>query len=282
MGVFLFLPGRRPGYHRPMFFALSKILWFVANPGNLLLIGLAAGGLLLATRWRRGGLRLLALVAAAAFLIAVVPVGDWLMRGLENRFPAVASSPARVDGIVVAGGIVDPLLSEDRGQAAVNGAVERLFAAANLAKRHPRAKLIFTGGAGRLLHPESREARLVAPLLAELGIAPERVVLDEQSRNTWENAVNSRRLASPKSGETWLLVTSAFHMPRAIGCFRRAGWTDIVPYPVDYHTTRESLSSLAFDFTSGLSGLNAAVHEYLGLLFYWATGKTDALLPGPG
>jgi len=105
-------------------------------------------------------------------------------------------------------------------------------------------------------------------------------VFEDASRNTVENAEFSHRLAQPKSGETWLLVTSAFHMPRAVGCFRRAGW-NVVAYPVDHSTAGESEPPIQFNFGSGLGGLRAAVHEYLGLFFYWIGGKTDALFPAP-
>ena len=263
-----------------MFFTLSKILWFVADPGNLLLIALVTGVALLATRWRRGGQRLLAVVAVAAVFVAVVPSGRWLVGVLEDRFPAMDEPPARVDGIVVLGGFVDPVLSAARGRAAIGGAVERLFAMAALAKRYPRAKLIFSGGSGSLIHQDKKEAHLIGPLLLELGVDPARVMFEDASRNTAENAEFSRRLAQPKSGETWLLVTSAFHMPRAVGCFRRAGW-NVVPYPVDHVTAGESELPIQFDFASGLRALSAAVHEFLGLFFYWLGGKTDALLPAP-
>jgi len=264
-----------------MFFWLSKVLWFLADPGNLLLIALVAGTVLLATRWRRGGQRLLAVVAIVAVVVAVVPAGVWMIGFLEDRFPAVDEPPPRVDGIVVVGGLVSPVLSRARGRPAIGGAVERLFAMAALAKRYPRAKLVFSGGSGSLSHPEDKEAPLIGPLLGELGVDPARVMFEDASRNTAENAEFSRRLAQPKDGETWLLVTSAFHMPRAVGCFRRVGWP-VVAYPVDYSTAGESEPPIQFDFLTGMGTLRAAVHEYLGLFFYWISGRTDALLPGPG
>ncbi len=263
-----------------MFFTLSKVLWFFADPANLLFIALLIGVALLATRWRRVGQRLLAVVAVAAVFVAVVPAGTRLIGIHEDRFPALDQPPARVDGVIVLGGLVNPELSAARGRPAISGAVERLFAMAALAKRYPQAKLVFSGGSGSLVHQDKKEAHLIAPLLAELGVDPARVVFEDQSRNTAENAEFSRRLAQPKSGETWLLVTSAFHMPRAVGCFRRAGWK-VVAYPVDHGTAGESEPPIQFDFASGLRGLSVAVHEYLGLLFYWLGGKTDALLPAP-
>jgi len=263
-----------------MFFVLSKIFWFLLKPGNVLLILLVLGVALLWTRWRRLGRWLVSAAAVTGLFLAVVPVGSWMFSALEERFPPLNELPVRVDGIVVAGGVVDPVMTKDRGQASINSAVERLFEMAKLAERYPRAKMVYSGGAGNLFHQDLKEAPLVVALLRQLGVDPGRVIFEDQSRNTAENAVFSRRLAKPKEGETWILVTSAFHMPRAVGSFRRAGWR-VTPYPVDYHTLGEEDFPFRFNFAGGVGSLNNALHEYLGLLSYWLNGKTDELFPGP-
>ncbi|MCH7937040.1 MAG: YdcF family protein [Proteobacteria bacterium] len=263
-----------------MFFVLSKVLWFVTNPGNMLLLFLLLGMTLLWTRWRRAGRRLVSAVAVIGVTLAVFPFGGWLVGVLEDRFPAVTTPPARVDGVIVAGGIVDPVLSDDRGQVAIGGAAERLFEMAALAKKYPRARLVFSGGSGSLIYQDRKEAHAVKPLLRQLGIDLKRVIFEDRSRNTAENAAFSYRLVKPKKGEAWLLVTSAFHMPRAVGSFRQAGW-EVIPYPVDYMTRGKAELPLQFNFARGLGSLGGALHEFLGLLFYWLDGKTDQLFPGP-
>lgn len=219
-------------------------------------------------------------VALTGLILAVFPVGKWMYGVLEDRFPPYRSLQAQVDGIIVAGGIVDPVLTVDRGQVSIGGGAERLFAMAALAKKYPQAKLIFTGGSGTLLHQDKKEAHFVGPLLDQLGIAPGRVIFEDQSRNTAENVTFSLPLAKPKAGETWLLVTSAFHMPRAVGAFRKAGW-DVTPYPVDYRTRGETEPPLQFNFAHGMGSLGGALHEYVGLLIYRLVGNTDELFPGP-
>ncbi len=263
-----------------MFFTLSKIFWFLVNPGNVLLILLITGVGLLWTRWRRLGRRLVVAVAFVSLFLAVAPVGSWMFGALEDRFPPLSELPVRVDGIIVVGGAVDPVMTRDRGQASVNGAVERLFEMAKLAERYPRAKMVFSGGSGNLLNKDLKEAPIVALLLRQLGVDPGRVVFEDQSRNTVENAVFSYRLAKPRPEETWLLITSAFHMPRAVGSFRQAGWR-VTPYPVDYRTRGKEALAFRFNFIFGVSSLNRALHEYLGLLFYWLNGRTGELFPGP-
>ncbi len=262
-----------------MFFTLSKILWFFANPGNIVLLLLVCGALLMLTRWRQAGARLLFLTTALIVFVSTVPVGSWVVTELENRFPAPQSLD-RVDGVVVAGGFVNPYLSSKRGGVAIGSAAERLTAMIALANRHPGAKLIFSGGSGDLFRPELKEAPHVKRLLGEIGFDTGRVIFDDRSRNTHENAVNTLRLAAPEPGEVWLLVTSAFHMPRAIGTFRQAGWT-IVPYPVDYASGGPFRFSLKFNLLGGFGSLDKAIHEILGLIFYRATGKSDSLFPSP-
>jgi uncharacterized SAM-binding protein YcdF (DUF218 family) len=125
-----------------------------------------------------------------------------------------------------------------------------------------------------------KESDFAPGLMAELGIDPARVIFERDSRNTYENALYTKRLAEPGPDEVWLLVTSAFHMPRAVGVFRQAGWR-VVPYPVDYQSGGLDHAGLGFDLVGGLDLIDLAVHEWLGLGAYRAFGWTDALYPGP-
>ncbi len=264
-----------------MAFAASKLFWLAVNPGNLLLILLCAGVLLMGTRtWQRLGRRLVGVAAAAGLAVTVLPLGTWLALPLENRFPAPARLPERVDGIVVLGGAVDQLLTAARGQPALRADAERMTAFVALARRYPAARLVFTGGSGRLARQEIKETVAARLLFEELGLDVERVLFEDRSRNTYENAVYSYRLAAPRPQETWLLVTSAYHMPRAVGCFRRAGWR-VVPYPVDFRTGGSYGYAPPLYFAEALEELGLAAHEWVGLAAYRLMGRTDRLLPGP-
>lgn len=263
-----------------MFFAISKIFWFLVSPANLLLVCLLVGSLLLWTGWRRYGRGLLTIAALGALMAATLPIGEWMLVKLENRFPVVRSLPERIDGIIVLGGVVDQFVTRDRGQVALSGGVERITEAAAIARNHPEAKFVFSGGSGNLLRPDLPEAGAVGPFLDLLGIDPQRIIIEDKSRNTSENAYFTRALLDPKPGETWILVTSAMHMPRAVGCFRQAGWT-VIPYPVDYGFTENEPFQWSFNLGKGLAALNGGIHEWLGLAFYRLTQKSDALFPGP-
>jgi uncharacterized SAM-binding protein YcdF (DUF218 family) len=264
-----------------MFFELSKTAGaFLANPGNIFFIVLLAGAVLTWTPARRTGRLLVTLAALFGLFAATVPAGRLARLALEDRFPPLAQWPAKVDGAVVLGGMIDPFVSRARGQLSLGGGVERLLAFAEIGRRYPEAKLVFSGGSGVLGRQDATEAGTLGPHLARFGLDPARVVFEGRSRNTHENAVLTRELVRPAAGETWILITSAFHMPRAVGAFRRAGWT-VLPYPVDYHLEPGAPSVWGFDFLGGFESLRAALHEWTGLIVYRLSGRTDALFPAP-
>ena len=263
-----------------MFFTLSKLLWVVFHPGNLLLLSLCIGVVLLWTRWRRAGRYLLSLTAAAAFLLATIPIGTALSMALEDRFPIPRHLPPKVDGIISLGGVVDQFITEARNQIAVGGGVERLTELAALARRYPGARLVYSSGSGSLLRQDIKEADVIDPFLRFLGLDPARVIRENRSRNTYENAVMARDLVRPGTGETWILITSAFHMPRAVGCFRRAGWR-VIPYPVDFAYRGDETLTIEFSLTGGIGGLAGALHEWIGLIAYRLSDRTNAFFPAP-
>lgn len=267
-----------------MFFSLSKLFWLIADPGNFLLILLIVAVALMWTRWRRFGRLLAAAVVLLGVAITLVPVGKIITTNLENRFPAPYELPVRVDGVIVLGGVVDQFVSAARGQVATNGAVERLLTMGDLARRYPESRLIFTGGSGVLGHQDLKEAHYVIPVLKRLGIDVGRVIFEDQSRTTAENASLTRALAKPRKDQKWVLVTSAFHMPRAIGAFRKQGW-NVIAYPVDFGTTGEgagsSMSISDFVLTTRLGALRNGMHEFIGLFAYWLTDRSDSLYPAP-
>ncbi|CAA7624473.1 YdcF family protein [Magnetospirillum sp. SS-4] len=265
-------------------FVISKLVGALTEPVTILVLVMGLCWMLLRSRrFARAGRRLMGATLAVVLALAVFPVESVMMTALENRFPPPASMPERVDGIIVLGGGINPVISAARGRVALNSAASRLTALIPLARRYPEARLIFTGGSGALLSQEIKEATYVKDFYMEIGFDPDRIVFEDQSRNTHENAVLSKEIMAPNPGETWLLVTSAFHMPRAVGCFRAAGWP-VVAYPVDYATTGRGeggLSDLRFSVAAGLGGLRTVAHEMLGLVGYRLLGWTESVFPAP-
>lgn len=261
-------------------FVLSKIFWWVFNPGLVFFAVLSLGAVLLFTRWRRTGRALVAAAVGIAAILSVLPVGSSLIETLENRFPANPPLPREVDGIIVLGGTVNQHITHARGQPTLTSGGERLTEFVALARRHPEARLVFTGGSGAVFDSTLREASVARLFFERMGLEPERVVFEDRARNTHENALFARRLMAPGAEETWILVTSALHMPRAVGVFRRIGW-EVIPWPVDYQTDGRSGFELSFAFPGGLENLNTAGREWIGLTAYRVLGRTSTLFPGP-
>lgn len=259
-------------------FVVSKLFGILSSPLNLVLLCLVAVSLLGFTPWRRLQRGLLALLTLSLLAVAATPWSALVIQPLEDRF-AVPRLPDSVAGIVVLGGALDPVVSAARDQVAANGAVERVTTLVTLGRRYPQARLIFSGGSGSLTTQELKEAPVAKRFLDELGFDTARVMFEDQSRNTWENAVLSKQAMNPQVGETWLLVTSALHMPRSVGAFRAAGWS-VLPYPVDYLTSGHK-GAWGFDLGGALSRLDTGLHEWLGLAYYRWRGWSDSLFPGP-
>jgi len=265
-----------------MFFILSKFLGLVILPSNLVVeIGLV-GMVLLLTRYRRLASWLIVTSIVLTAFIGFSPLGNILMLPLEQRFPPWDPSHGPPDGIVVLGGSILPEIATTRGDdSALNEAAERITATAELARKYPNARIVFTGGNASLFEDVTPEAAVAVRTFVALGIAPDRITAEEQSRNTVENAVFSRLIAQPKPGERWLLVTSASHMPRAIAVFRAAGFP-VEAYPVDYRTRGPGDAVQLFpSIAIGLTQTDLAMHEWVGLLAYRLTGKTTEFFPSP-
>lgn len=264
-----------------MFFVLSKTLGTMLLPTNFLIeLGLIAA-VLLATRWARWGRRLFVVVIVLLAVCAFSPLGNYLLYPLESRFPKWDDSRGAPDGIVVLGGPVDADMSVIHNTPITRSAADRLIAAAALARRYPNARVLFTGGSANLISNDAKEGDFASDILTSLGVAKERLLIERLSRNTYENAIFSKQLVAPKPGERWLLVTSAYHMPRSVGLFRKAGFP-VEPYPVDWRVGHwADLFSFENIALVGLGRTDAAVREWLGLLAYRLRDRTDQLLPGP-
>jgi uncharacterized SAM-binding protein YcdF (DUF218 family) len=264
-----------------LFFLSSKFIWALLSPDSLLLIMGVGAWLATVARWHQLARRLVSIVALAAILIGFLPVGEWLLAPLENRFPSNVALPPNATGIIVLGGAISPTLSATWNQPELNDAADRLTSFAYLSSLYPNAQLVFTGGNGSMSQQDYPEADSAQILFDQLGLSDKAVLFESQSRNTIENVRNSKRLVQPKPEDAWILVTSAYHMPRSVGVFCKNAWP-ITPYPVDHRTLSGQLLRVNYDLSGNLSLLSTAVREWLGLIAYRASGQTSDLLPADG
>jgi uncharacterized SAM-binding protein YcdF (DUF218 family) len=257
-----------------LFFIASKTLGMIARVETwaLILMALALIGL-----WR-GRRRLagtaLTVLFTGTLALTLFPLGDLLLRPLEAQHPA-RPDLARVDGIIVLGGAETAGAYRLWGGPQLNEAGERLIEGAMLAHRFPDARLVFTGGSATVGRSEDTTdpSEMVREMWVGLGIAPDRILLEQNSRNTAENANLTRGLVQPEPGEVWVLVTSAFHMPRAHETFVRQGWEGVVAWPVDFRSGDLAGLRGIWRLDRNLLGINLALKEYLGSLVYRLTGK---------
>ena len=242
-----------------MFFVASKIFWL--SPVAVLLIAALLGVLWSKSRFARMG-RAIALAAILVLIVAAMtPLGLILVSPLEHRFPRPPPDLPPPYGMIMLGG---------------GAGLDRVVEAAILAKRYPQARIVFSGGSGSLFDGKSIEAPEVRKILIDLGIDPKRITLEDKSRNTAENARFTAAMIDPEPSQPWLIVTSAFHMPRAMGLFRKAGF-DAIAYPAGYLPPYR----WGLDAVPNLRDFEIAVHEWIGLLVYWGSGRIDHLFPGP-
>jgi uncharacterized SAM-binding protein YcdF (DUF218 family) len=265
-----------------MFHTASKILFLIFQPSSLAVIAIATGLALAARTNQRSGPRVIAIGLAWILFTGFLPLGNALVLPLEERFGSHQPSlpHGEVTGIIILGGFEDGWVTAGRGGLAINEAAERLTEGLRIARLLPNAKVIFTGGVGALF--DDKDAGwAVRNYLIDAGVAPERIITETSSRNTYENALNTRDLLKSEPHDRWLLVTSAYHMPRAVGTFRQLGF-NVIPLPVDFRTrnARDVWRPFA-SIGAGLERTDLAAKEWIGLVAYYLTGRSAALFPGP-
>ena len=255
-----------------VFFVASKVFWTVARPESLIILCI-----LLAMFYRR----VFGYVAVSVMLaIGALPVADWMLHPLESRYPANPDVSDAV-GILILGGGSNSDLHAHWNSVSINEHGERFHAALSLAHLYPHLPVVFTGGSGSLNRSLPGEASSARAILLATGMENSRLVVEGESRNTAENAQFTRAMLGDSADDTWILITSAWHMPRSVATFCAAGWPSIIPYPVD-HQSLPDRPFFNWAFAYRLYQVNIAAKEWIGLLAYrWTTGgqATDPAWP---
>ncbi len=259
---------------------LSRGIWLFLQPSNLFLILLVIGILLVWKNRRRSGLGLLAFCGVIYMMVMFGPLTNWLLVPLEKRFSNYTNliSDTPYSGIIVLGGAERLGFSTKHNQVALNGGAERLIEAAKLARIFPALPIIYCGGGKN--NDSFSESEVARKFFSEAGIDISRIRFDDRSYNTHTNALEAAKLIQPHETGKWLLVTSAFHMPRAVGSFRTQD-INIQPYPVDYRTEVSIIMAGKPDAGRNFYELDFATHEWLGLLAYYISGRSEELYPAP-
>jgi uncharacterized SAM-binding protein YcdF (DUF218 family) len=259
-------------------FSKEKFVTFLSVPSNLLVLSAIVSLIILVFHRRVGAI--LAVCSLAAFAISSLsPLGNMLLTPLEERFPEQVY-PANIQGIIVLGGSYDTVSHGYMSTIVLEEDTEPLAVMVDLARRYPEAKIIFSGGTASSV-PGPSEADIVKGYFVSFGIAPDRILTEGQSQTTEENARFTARLLRPTPSSHWLLVTSGYHMPRAMGAFRKAGF-NVSAFPVGLrtHGWRDMWKPEAVA-TDNLRRVDIALHEWIGLIDYKLKGYSDCWFAAP-
>ncbi len=252
---------------------LSKIVWAFLEPSTLIAIVLAAG-FFLAVRQKRSALPVLFCGVTMYLIAGFSPLANWLLIPLENRAEIGATEPIDgAAGIIVLGGTMSGARETGDRRVILNDSADRMIEAVRLALQHPDLPVIFSGGSGDLFPSnQGPEAGHAHRFFEGFKIAPPRLRLEDRSRNTLENAIFTAELVKPQRDQRWVLVTSAYHMPRARALFEAQGF-HIIPRPGDFRTFGSQDRWLFFRRPSdGLRRLDVAAKEWIGLWVSWLRG----------
>ena len=254
-----------------MTFYLSKFLWLIFNPFNVLIIIIIIGYLsnLFNLKFLSKFFYICALFIF--FISAVIPIGPYLKYLLEKNYHSQNYLPETIDGILILSGATNPYLTKEHNQISLNGSVERLTESISLIKKYPTAKIIFSGGTGSLKYIDLDHASVAKNFFSNMGIDSNKIYYERKSRNTYENILFSKKIANPKKNEKWLLVTSAYHLKRSLGVSEKLEWI-FIPYAVDFEKSKKFLWKPSFDLLSNLSQFQQATHEWIGLFAYYLLG----------
>ncbi len=263
-----------------LFFLASKLAWLLISPDHLTALLIIIGTICLFCKAYKKATTLFVILTFLICGITFLPLGEWLSYPLEKRYPIIDKLPDSVDGVIVLGGAGNMKTSVQWKSPQVNQSAERFLTFIRLVKHYPEARHLFTSGSGNIMEQDFKGTDVGKALFKNQGLDINKILFESQSRNTHENGIYSFDLVQPKPDETWLLITSAFHMPRSVGVFEKMGW-QVIPFPVDFNTNPDHLVRLTFNFGGNLQDLDMALHEWTGLIVYYLTGKTSHLFPGP-
>ena len=256
-----------------MSFYLSKILWLIFNPFNIFIFITLLSLFLYFIKLRRLSLIIFLINFVFIALISFLPFGSYLIYNIEKEYHSYIKPPDQVDGILILGGATNALLYNEYDQISLNDSSERLVESVFIIKKFDKAKVIFSGGSGILNRPDFDNVQVAKSFYKKIGIEIDKLIFEDNSRNTYENIIYSKKIANPKINENWLLITSASHMKRALLIADKNNW-ELIPYAVDFKNIKDFKLIPNLNLLSNLNSFQQASHEWLGLISYYLMGRT--------
>ena len=259
-----------------MNFYLSKILWLLINPFNILIFLFLIIILFFYLKKNKFAYFLFIIFLAYLISFGILPTGKLLLHSLEKNYHTNFLFPEKVDGILILSGSTNPFLTNQFNQISLNGSAERLTESIKLIKKYSNAKIIFSGGSGSIKYPELKHAKVANDFFIQMGLSTNNIIFEDRSRNTHENIIFSRKIVNPKINEKWIIVTSAFHMNRSIFIGEKNNWK-FIPYAVDFKTMKKFRFVPNLYLLSNINSFQQGSHEWLGLISYYLMNRTDKI-----
>ncbi len=259
-----------------MSFYIAKFFWLILNPFNILII--LNTFCVLCFFFNLKKIKTLSMLMLVFFFIlsCVLPTGKFLLYLLEKNYHKFSeiSNLENIDGILILGGSTNPILSSQYNQIIFKDSAERLFESQRIIKKFPNAKVIYSGGSGKIFNNNYKETDDARNFFNINNININQIIFEDTSRNTYENILYSHKLAKALSSEKWLLITSAFHLKRSTYVAKKIGW-NLKPYPTDFKVSKKFNFNFSINFFSNLSSFHLASHEWIGIYYYYFTNKLD-------
>ena len=259
-----------------MTFYLSKLLWFLFNPFNCILFLFFLSLILNFFKFLKFS-KIILFFSFLLFIISgVLPTGSYLLYLLEKNYHNRVALPENVDGILILSGATNPFLTKEYDQISLNGSVERLTESIQLINKYPTAKVFFAGGSGYVEYPDLNHSEVAKKFYESLNVNTKNIFFDKKSRNTYENIVFANKKINPNINEKWIIVTSAFHLKRAISVGEKLGW-ELIPYATDYKLSKKFKWGLSFSFYQNFGMLQHSSHEWVGIIAYYFMGRSSKI-----
>ena len=259
-----------------MSFYLSKIIWLVLSPFNVFILFTILTIILYLINFRKSSIVIFLTNSLYLIIISFMPIGDYLIHKIEKEYHAKFKIPEKLDGILILGGATNPSLYKEFNQISVNGSAERLIESVNLIKKFKNSKVIFSGGSGVINRPDLGHSQVAKLFYKKMGVLDNRIIYENNSRNTYENILFSKKIGKPKINDNWLLITSASHMKRALLIASKNNW-EFIPYAVDFKTMKKFKFLPNLNLLANINSFQYGSHEWLGLISYYLMNRTNKI-----
>ena len=260
-----------------MSFYLSKVLWLIINPFNILIFLFFLNILFLFLKKNKLRIFLLSLLLILLVSFGIFPAGKYLIYKLEKNYHNSIILSDKVDGILILGGATNPFLSNEYNQIHLNGSAERLVESIKLIIKYSNAKIIFTGGSGFISDIKLDNAKIANKFFMQVGLDTDKIIFENKSRNTYENILFSKNIAKPKKNEKWLIITSASHMNRAVFVGEKIDWI-LTPYAVDFNQPKKIKFIPNINILNNFNEMQRGTYEWIGLVAYYLMGRTNRII----